>query len=490
MREFSTNITGALVRGLRPDRNSAEAEFFADLYNLVSDDFGLSSYHPVVNVLPAHFTESRDLLPQWFKLQKEDIAVTHMGLFRLDTDYIPFDASYLHIQDWDNTYLQEQFKVVDYGKNWLMLNRHGAVYRYGSELKATRAIKASDITKFKNRTVIGGPVNGLWTKQWLAEVKGLAQKSGFSEDTYNLSLAKNFIFWSSFDSVDFPFALLFPRDYVEQPLLMERFLENTWGYMEMPFRGDVLALHAVGDSLIVFGEDGTVVLGQTEASGATFAIQASRSVGIKSRGAVGGDSEIMVYIDKESQLWRITAGGGISLLDFSEYMSELVGEIYVSKKPNEDLFYIGDRNKSFVLKGTNLSRCYQTITSTYSGFPFNAGVSFVTGGKEARIKTQELTLGQPSNKTLTGVFLDCNRPPEAVITAKAKVRHKDVKGKSVRTSPEGFSSTRIFGKNHAVEIEFNSFEELQIDRIELKWQIDDKRHTRGTVVTENATGTG
>lgn len=490
MREFSTNITGALVNGLRPDKNSAEADFFSDLYNLVSDDFGLSSYEPVLNVLPAHFTESADLLPQWFRFMKEDIAVTHMGLFQLDDNYLPFDASYLHVQDWDNTYLTEQFRAVDYNKNWLMVNRSGAVFRYGDQVRATRDIKASDITKFKNRTVIGGPVNGLWTKQWLAEISEMAKKSGLSEDTYSLPIAKNFIFWSSFDSVDFPFALLFPRDYVEQDLLIERFLENTWGYMEMPFKGDVLSLHSLGDSLIVLGEDGVAVLAQTEGTGATFAIQSYRSVGIKSRGAVGGDDEAMVFIDEESQLWRITSGSGINLLDFSEYIGELDGEIYITKQANEDLFYIGDKNKSFVLKGNKLSRCYQTVTSMHSGFPVRAGTSYITGSRKARIKSQDISLGQPSNKTLTGVFLDCNRVPKAKVTAEAQIRGKHVRGKQVITSPEGYAATRLFGKNHAVEVEFDSFEDLQIDRIELKWQIDDRRHTRGTVVTENATGTG
>lgn len=487
MREFSTQITEGLLNGLKPNKTASDALFLSDLRGLVPYELGLRSYENVTNPFPP--VDETFPFPQWFRFQQDNLLVTSSRLLTINESFLPFELSYAQVSEWNLGQLTQSLRGIDYGKNWLLLGPEGCVFKYDGRVGTSTLLRANSLVHHKNRTVFGGPTNGFWTLKWIEHIRTLTRKGGFDSDMFSLPLRKNFVVWSSFDSTDFPYALLFPEEFIDKDVFLEGLYGNSLGFMEMPFRGAVLEVISSQGQVFVFGEDGLVSISQSDATGATFAITGQQPLGLKCRGAAGGDETSVVFIDRQNQLWKIS--GGLTKLDFREYMEELEGdEIFIIKDPDEELFHIGDGKRSFVLKNNGLTRVNQTISSLTPAFSFRSGVTFKTAEEDGVIQTDEIDLGVASNKTLTGIFISANRPVEGWAVATAEVRGKRVKGKIVRINKEGYAATRVYGKNIQVSITFDSYKDLEIDRIELKWQIDDNRHTRGTFVTENATGTG
>jgi len=495
MREFSTSISNALANGLKPDEAFRDTMFFKDLYNLIPSKTRLRAYQPIVDVLPLLQEKRNEIypFPQWFRLEHDNIVISKKALYKLEEYNIPpFDLSPISTTSPLN--FSESFRHADYGNNWMMLNRDGCIYKYNDEVDFTTKLKASAITHHQNRTVIGGPLNGLWADEFLEELERLVDLSELEKSGFNLELKKNYIFWSGYDSNYFPFSLLFPElvfsDFTNQQPFTELLYSNSFGYMEMPFKGDVLDMISSNGQVFVFGSDGICSVAiSPKASGATFHITGSQPFGIKQRGAVGGDENSLVFIDVFDQLWYVT-NRGLEKLNYSEYMKQLGENIWITKDPEQELFYIGDLDKSFALSNGRLTRIYQTVHQTSGAFPFRAGVMTETGDKKASFKSDKLDLGNTDNKTLTGVAVGLDTKTEGTAIATATIDGREFSIEPISLNPDGYAATRIYGKQHIVEVILNNFEGINIDHIELKWQIDDRRQRRGTFTTQNSSGAG
>lgn len=493
MREFSTSISDALANGLQPNETFKDTMFFQDLYNLLPSKSSCRSYEGIVDVMPIVQEERKFYypFPQWFRLEHDNIALLAEGVYEvIEYDNPPFDFKSIILETPKFT---ENFRHVDYGDNWILTNRQGSVYRYNGEIKFSNKLKAAAITKHENRTVIGGPLDGLYSDEFLNELEDVTALTNLG-DEFELDIKKNYIFWSGFDSRYFPYAFINPdimfNDFIDTQPFTDLLYSNSFGWMELPFRGDVLDMQVSNGQLFVFGEDGICALAvNPQATGATYQIAGKQPFGIKQRGAVGGDEDSLVFIDKFNQLWKVTSQG-LRKLNFSDYMEELTGTIYITKNPDKEIFYIGDENLSFLLNGQRLTRIYQTVQKTSGAYPFRAGVAFETGDKKARFRTERLDIGNTDNKTLTGVAIGMDREATGKARASAVVNGKQVKGPVTPLNLEGYAATRLYGAQHELEVEIDNFKNLNIDHIELKWQVDDRRQRRGTFTTQDSTGAG
>jgi len=488
MREFNTTVQEALVNGLKPGEHIKDAMFFEDLYNLVPDERALEPYQDIQDIFDFPSTIDRKEMypfPQWFELEEDNFVVLPDGLYKVDDSYMPVDLEYMTVDNWSGGEFSESFRCIDYGENWILFNRHECIYKRDGEIYYTDLLQFSTALKHNNRTILGGSTNGVWTDRFLRRLKRIAP-TGRIADLMDTNLGTNFVLWSAFDSRDFPFGLIHPDEVDIKQMLYS----NQFGFMEMPFSGAVLEILEMSDQVLVFGEDGVAQLTiSQQASGATYGLINSQNIGIKKRGAAGGDDESCVFIDNHSQLWKASRQG-LKLLDFSEYMKELSGTIYVTKDPDEELFYIGDEENSYVLRGRKLTRVYQTVSHASGAYEHRAGVALETGDKKARFRTQSIDLGITARKTLTGVAIATDGVPKGNARATATVHDRRVESPWVMLNPEGYAATRIHGKNHKIEAEINTFKDLNIDNIELKWQIDDNRQTRGIFATQDASGAG
>lgn len=492
MREFSTSISDALANGLQPNESFRDTMFFQDLYNLIPSEMSCRSFQGLVDVMPIEMEERSFYypFPQWFRMEHDNIVLLNEGVYQLE-EYPnpPFELTSILV---DTPKFREPLRHVDYGGDWLLTNWYGSVYKKDGEVQFSRNLRANAIAKHENRTVIGGPRAGLFSDQFLdglEDLVALTDLEGFSFD-----LGTNYIFWSGFDSKYFPFSLIEPEimfgEFNQSSAFVDLLYSNSFGYMEMPFRGDVLDMIVSNGQLFVFGEDGVCSLAVApQATGATYYITGKQPFGIKQRGAVGGDESSFVFIDKFNQLWKVSSEGLLKL-DFSDYMEELSGEIYITKDPDEEIFYIGDDTVSFLLNGRRLTRVYQTVQHASGAYSFRAGVTYETGDTKARFRTEKLDLGNTDNKTLTGVAIGMDRRATGKARAVANVNGKEVMTPSVMLNKEGYAATKIYGAQHEVEVEIDEFKNLNIDHIELKWQIDDRRQRRGTFTTQDSSGAG
>lgn len=493
MREFSTSISAALANGLKPDESFRDTMFFEDLYNLVPAESRLRSYQEITDVLPISQNKRKQHypFPQWFRFEDDNILLTKEDIYRVE-EYPnpPFDLKSVLLDIGQN--FSESFRSADYGNNWILLNREGCIYKYNRELNFSNELKAASVIHHENRTVIGGPLDGFWTDDFLQELDKMVGLSNL--DNVDLDLSRNFIFWSGYDSKYFPYALFDPdimfNDFTETDPFTELLYSNSFGYMEMPFKGDVLDIISSNNQVFCFGEDGICsVAVNPQASGASFHITGQQPFGIKQRGAVGGDDSSLVFIDVFNQLWHIS-GEGMRKLDYSDYMEQLSGEIWITKDPEEDLFYIGDSEISFLLSDQKLTRVFQTVQQAIGAYPYRAGVALQTGDKRARLRSSRLDIGNTDNKTLTGVAIGADSEVSGTVKGIAQIDESEFDTPRILLNPEGYGATRIYGSNHKVEIVLEDYKNLNIDHIELKWQIDDRRQRRGTFATQDSTGAG
>lgn len=481
MREFSTLLNQALLNGLKSNASADDAAFFSDLMNIVPYELGARSYEEVYN--PLETVRHQYPFPQWFRFENDNFVLTPADLIQVDESYQPFELAFKSTQDWNLGKLQKSMRYVDYGSSWILLSPEGCIFKKGGKVMTQTSLKASGLTKHKNRTIIGGATQGLWTPQWIDALEGLSFPG--KDKLLDFKLGKNVVFWSDFDSIIFPFGLLLPEDYVSRETLVELLSAQDFGFLVLPTPGAILEVVSSQGQLFVFAEDNLVSMTQSQLTGGTFAITGQQKVGLKCRGAVGGDEDSLIFIDNENQLWRIT--NGLIKLDFRKYMSELIDdEIFISKDADEEIFYIGDSQKSFLLKNNQLTRVFQTVHSLNPVSAVPSGVTFRTAKDEAVIETSELDIGLPSNKTLTGIFISSNRPLKGVAKASSQVNGKRVEGRPTHINHQGYAASRIFGRRQKVRVEIPDYKELEIDRIELKWQVDDNRQTRGIF---SATGT-
>lgn len=492
MREFSTHVAEALVNGLKPNQHIDRTMFFRDLYNLVPYHDSLRSYKPIQNVL-SDITGTYPF-PQWFRFERDNIALTDNAVRDLDDSFFPFDSSSAQTSDWSLGSFSEPFRGVDYGKDWILINgADGTIYKRGGVISSTTALRANAAIKHKNRTLLGGSPNGLWTADWITEFEAFLADADFDANEFTVALGSNFVLWSSFDSTDIPFGLIDPSEVFNVEGYGSRFLEalrgNELGFIEMPFSGDIYDMFALGEQVFIFGEDGIASMAMTgEASGAAYGITGSQPFGIKSRGAVGGDIASIVFIDNLNQLWIITPEG-LDRLDFSEYMAELEGQIFITKDPDEPLFYIGDGTTSFVLNNGRLTRVFQTVSATSGAYAFRAGASHDDSDESARFETDKLDIGISSLKTLTGVHLGVSDPLIGTAQVTAQSKGKEYSSKKVSLNKENYAAPRTFGSGHRVLVELDSYEDIDMNRIRLNWQLDDRRQVRGIFSTEDASGT-
>ncbi len=495
MREFSTTVNNALANGLQPNESFRDTEFFAELYNLVpfQQRASLRPYEAVIDVLQLDHQASMYPFPQWFRFENDNVLIANNDLNAVDDNYLPFDIQHKQVTEWEIGTFTEPFRAVDYGDNWILLNRDGVIYKKDGRISASKRIKASALLKHRNRTLIGGSTHGMWSDEWKTILEEMFYNKNVDSDLWTTSLGNNFVLWSSFDSTDIPFGLLEPDKLFEgfdTNLFIENLYSNQLGFMEMPFTGAVLDMHSALDQVFVFGENGIASMAMVpDSPGAGFVETGRQPFGIKSRGAVGGDEDSFVFIDAENNLWY-GSRQGIQKLDYHKYMAELTGQIYIHKDPDHNRFYIGDQNRSFVLNELRLSRVFQTIIQIDGGYPFKAGVTYETGGKHAALKTEGLDIGVPDLKTLTGIHLSTDEPFKARARASAQVHGKEVETPLFIVNQEGYTATRLFGKNQEIEVFFENYENVYIDGIELKWQIDDSRQRRGFFATQDATGAG
>ena len=369
------SLKESLTRGLRKDyRTSINSGQMIEIINMKSTEYGLA---PVGNIVET-ITSSQLLhaetasstaspvykdwpFPQMFIGKSSNLLAAKEGIYTITDPLVKlttYDAT--SYADAKSITAGGPWHFADMGDAWIFTNGECCVLRTN-----WHDVSGND---FPDKYYVSDIV--INTCAYWEPGHGRVFTGGFSSsDTHPAfgTLDSNFVAWSTIGGGDVFWH--FFEDEIDTHLDSVLEDRNEYGFMEMPWQGDVLCLKPLGDYMMVYGDNGIGAL--YNASG-IIGYKHVLDFGIPKRSAVGGDLHEHVFVSHDGDLYRISSSLQWQKVGYREYIWQMLGtvndtngdnEIVVSLDPSERDYYICDEDYSFVLGSRGLSRCNKSVTA-------------------------------------------------------------------------------------------------------------------------------
>lgn len=270
---------------------------------------------------------------------------------------------------------------------------------------------------------------------------------------------------------------------------------NTAGFMPMPFGGEVYSILPLGDSVAVYGSSGLAVLSPISKPVPGFGVALAYHFGIASKGAVAGDDSVHIFVDEGGQVWAMGADGKLTLLDYSEFMSELsADDIVVSHDPQQKKFFISDGTKTFLLATIETTTELGVVTKTYgmtevkdhpTGVQFSngslLGVYDESADTEFRITTDVLDFGLRAQKTIQTVECGLSASDDCYVAVDWRIDKAEGWGTVGWNSinPQGIGTAICAGTEFRIKVKCDDYTDVNLDYMTVRLKVTDKRSIRG-----------
>lgn len=390
-----------------------------------------------------------------------------------------------------------QYHMADFGPFWVLfrpdctllrLNQAGmfgeAVQVYGQD-----EITMNTGTEFHGRMIAGGfnPAD-YWPVDWDSLLEHWTDQLPYRVDTTTI-LGQNFVMWTQIGGGDVlslfsaPAAVSGPLSEDERSLtdmlFMERIRRNEWGFMPMPFSGEVLVVKPLGNTIIVYGTNGIAALYPVNAPYPTFGCKPISDIGILSRGAVGGDDLNHIYIDEGGSLHQITVEGQDQRIGYQEFLSSLSNPIIAFDKHRRE-YHISDSTSGYILTREGMGESYQRPSSLlYRGSLYG---TFYEGSDYSAILVSDVfDLGVRDVKTLTTVEVDVSTDEDVYVALDYRYSKDAAFSRSswVLLNDEGFARLQVSAVEFRLCLKIDDNVGSQISSINLRWQRPGNRTIRG-----------
>ena len=269
---------------------------------------------------------------------------------------------------------------------------------------------------------------------------------------------------------------------------------NVAGYRRMPWenggKGIVYKVYSLGKGVMVLGDGGQAFLYPADKPAITFGMKRLSGAGIRSGNHVAGDENILCYIDRNYDLWRIGADLKAEKLGYREYMKALVthaNRTLMSYVPARKRFYISNGNEGYVLTEQGLYTTDQLVTSAgdYKG----TLCGFWADGDDVEIRfgTDRLDFGTQGLKTFEGLEFGVHYDAtDAKLSANLDFLY-DYNATSFNSvgwtdlSPLGQLTKRVTAREFRVKLKGTTYKSatFNFDSIMAKVKFPDKRTIRG-----------
>lgn len=255
---------------------------------------------------------------------------------------------------------------------------------------------------------------------------------------------------------------------------------NVAGYApNMPWNGVVMKVRKLGDSVMVYGDNGIAMLRPVENM---FGVVKVANYGIAGYGAVGGNDQVHVAVCSDGYLRRFTQDG-ITTLGYKEFMSLMTAaNIAVSYEPVDNEFYISDGVYGYLLTTSGLCQIYQLVTSIaqYSGVGYGI-YDEDTDNKEWRVVTDVIDAGFRSMKGVTNIELGYQGDEEAYVAVDYRYDKTDSFTRSgwFLTNPEGWAAPQFTAPEVRLCAKSAGYDSAYLDYINYGVVYPDKRNIRG-----------
>ena len=520
MREFSYIISDDLVNGIKPDpRARRGTPYLEECINMKCLEDGLQPYDPLIDPFEGSVKVSFPL-PQLFRGKSVTILAGRNTVEYVDTSVTPWQTNPVNLVTAEGKPISfdvnEPWHFVDFGTVWYLFNRDcvvlndGSAFLNGDPLRAYcfKEIQISTATEHNGRCVFGGFKEGrVWSIAWKEILENIADELQSGEFIDFSDIDQSYVMWSSIGGGDFPLWLFFPNralfgnsyrgfDNVggfshgnfKDTMLYDVIRRNQFGYMKMPFSGEVLAIRKLNSRIIVYGSNGIVGLfphSSRDADITTYGMVNLSRVGIPRRSFVGGDDNQHIFIDTEGNLWGISGEFSLQKIGYRRELSQLLDQDIAIEKntyDNRREFYISGKHTSFLLTQNGLSEFRQQVTSYTFMDGGHLGIVSPINDKVARVVTNQIDLATRGIKTVTALSLSFQggKNVKVAIDYRHNTSDKFSRTEFVPVNSEGNAMLRITGVDFRAVVESEDFQDFELDYIQLRWQSDDRRFVRGT----------
>jgi len=376
MREFELVIDEALRNGLSPFRSTPfNTPLLKECLGYRLGDMGLDEYrikgHPLSVDLCYNWP-----FPQVISGENYDILVIRdtselKGDVVYSIRYIHSNESFIALIPFSQYGTGTLMEVADFGKYIFMTNGAAMIYRdpttnlWVKMSSSTAAVpRLRTICNFKGQ-LVGGHVVDVWH-----------------------DCDDKFYVWSKIGQVDFT-----PDEY------------NLAGYRRDPFGGEVYHVRRLGDDCIGYSAEGITLIKPVSEPAPTFGFYELSNIGLRNRGAIGGDLNRQVYVGEDNILREVTKQG-VKELGYEYFLNKITEDIIVTYDRKYGDFYIGDSNKTFLLTSKGLTEIPQHPSAVWRRDGETYMLPSTTNTYQPLIVTQPFDMGYPGQKTIFEVETD------------------------------------------------------------------------------------
>lgn len=507
MREFTQRLSGEdLTRGLQPTSLGFGSTHMVELVNLRPDPEGLRGYSRVedpfdggysINYPFPQVVEATDSL---YLFDEEKVYTVSEGFPWMISEENTVNSRDPAAQEPKDIPAGGWWDVAQAQNSWYAVNGNGVVWKAGrgKQPGSDEPVQVDDLMQpmtaayHKGRYFMGGFTGTFWSGK-MSDVMSYWEYDTYVQDIENVDLGNNWIFWSSIGGADFPAWFLslsenWPRNQPNNTdRLAEAFKQNEIGMMPLDVDGTVLGLEPLGDNLIAYCDEAVFLLQLTfpgsQEVPSTVGQQKISDAGVASRGAFGGTQFRQLYIDQLGRLHRVNADGEDENLSykiqFEDYIDETTRIFY--EQSDQD-WYISFESAAFLLTTQGLCEITESPTFLINRADTVYGLSKKHGDETARLVGAPTDLSDRGRKTVTSVAV-AHRGDSQVkggYQTKATVRDDGWNTAQLQlVNDNGIAYVRKTGESFRPVIEIKEPQKTEVDYIEYRFQLPDKRHQRG-----------
>ena len=502
MREFSINIEEHFTNGLRRDPRSRRNQVFSkESKGVVSRGFGLEGFEGFYDPFEGNINTAFPY-PQIIRMKGDTLLGLETDLNLVDESTFPWTASAVDASPLIP--VGGAWEVIDFKEAYYLLNGSCIIAKIkdNDQYLVYSATDARTGLNFKGRSVIGGiNPNKMFTGMWDNIFYNWREKVSFLPDHVASDPDASYVMWGSIGGGDFPLWMFQPKimlhgnleekggyETIDESYLMDRIRMNQFGFMPMPFQGDVLNIRELGNGVIVFGEDGIVYLpsfdGRTvgnEQIPPTFGMQNVESFGIAERSAVGGDTDGYMFVDDSGDLWVVTPELETTRLGYREYIYPMIGnDIRISKDKRRDVFYIASNDRCYAF-GNGLTRVDEYPTSLYAIKGGDVALFGEDTEKDILIVTNSFDMKFTGVKTISNIDIayESNADLEVAVDFRYNYNEPFQRTRFQKVNIEGNAFLRVHGLEFRIVIKCSDKTDFVLDYATVRYQADDKRNVRG-----------
>ena len=261
---------------------------------------------------------------------------------------------------------------------------------------------------------------------------------------------------------------------------------DTSGSRPMPWRGTVDKVITIGKGVFVTGENGAALLIPVAQPIPTFGLKEVHKFGIA---ACGGDELEIAYVDKEGYLWKMGEDHKETRLGYEEFLKPLVteGNLRIMLDRTKRDFYIASPTKCYLLSQFGLTQIYQVPWSLARVNGQLVGMFEETPDMDyAEIVNDVFDMGVRGIKTIEAMELGADGVGMSVaIDYRYSTGAEFSTSRYKKVNRLGQVAPVIGGVEFRARIRSESIEDFNLDYMNIRYKLVDKRFIRGSYGTKN-----